>query len=80
MFGIGLPELIVIFVIALLIFGPKRLPELGQTMGKWVSEFRRAAQDLAEDIQKDLKWDVPDEDEPRLEKPWQKEDQGHGPR
>lgn len=79
MFGIGLPELIVIFVIALLIFGPKKLPELGQTMGKWVSELRRATQDLTEDIQKDLKLDIPNEDVSKLRNIREKEDQDHGP-
>lgn len=42
MFDIGFQELIVIFIIALLVFGPKRLPEIGQTLGKWVGELRRA--------------------------------------
>jgi sec-independent protein translocase protein TatA len=60
MFGIGLPELIVIFIIALLIFGPKRLPELGQTLGKWISEMRKATQDLSDNIQEDIKRDIPE--------------------
>jgi TatA/E family protein of Tat protein translocase len=47
MFGsIGGPELIVIFVVALLIFGPRRLSEIGRTLGKALGEFRRAAYDL----------------------------------
>ena len=62
MFGIGLPELIVILVIALLIFGPKRLPELGQTVGRWISELRKVTQDLSEDLQQNVKWDEPDKD------------------
>ena len=47
MFGsIGGPELLFIFVIALLIFGPRKLSELGRTLGKGVAEFRKAATDL----------------------------------
>jgi sec-independent protein translocase protein TatB len=41
MFDLGLQELIVIFLIALLVFGPKKLPELARTMGKWITEVRR---------------------------------------
>src|SRR2546428_6439069 len=51
MFGsIGGPELLVIFVIALLIFGPKKLSELGRTRGKGVAEFRKAATDLRDTL------------------------------
>jgi sec-independent protein translocase protein TatB len=51
MFGsIGGPELLVIFVIALLIFGPKKLSELGRTVGKGVAEFRKAATDLRDTL------------------------------
>jgi sec-independent protein translocase protein TatA len=39
---VGFPEMLAIFVIALLLFGPKKLPELGRTLGKAISEFRRA--------------------------------------
>ena len=51
MFGIGIPELIVIFVIALLIFGPKKLPELGKALGKGIAEFKRASQKIKESIE-----------------------------
>ena len=43
---IGLPEMMALFVIALLLFGPKKLPELGRTLGKGLSEFRRAKNEL----------------------------------
>jgi Tat protein translocase TatB subunit len=46
MFGIGMTELMVIFVIGLLVLGPKRLPELARTLGKTMAEFRRASNDL----------------------------------
>jgi Tat protein translocase TatB subunit len=41
MFDLGVQELVVIFLVALLVFGPKKLPELGRTLGKWMTEIRR---------------------------------------
>jgi len=47
MFGtLGVPEIAVIFILALVLFGPKKLPELGRTIGKAMTEFRRASSDL----------------------------------
>jgi Tat protein translocase TatB subunit len=46
MFGIGMTELLVIFVIGLLVLGPKRLPELARSLGRGLAEFRRASMDI----------------------------------
>jgi len=50
MFGIGPMELVVIVVVALLIFGPQRLPEFARTLGKGLAEFRRASNDLRQSL------------------------------
>lgn len=55
MFGsIGGPELLLIFVVALLIFGPRKLPELGKTLGRGLAEFRRAANDLRDSLETEV--------------------------
>src|SRR5437899_12979801 len=46
MFGTHIPELVIILVIALLIFGPKRLPEMGSSIGKSIKEFRKGMSEL----------------------------------
>jgi Tat protein translocase TatB subunit len=46
MFGIGMTELLVIFVLALLVIGPKRLPEMARSLGRGLAEFRRASSDI----------------------------------
>ena len=50
MLGIGMQELILILVIALIVFGPKRLPELARSMGRAVAEFRKASEDIKESL------------------------------
>jgi len=57
MFGIGMQELIIIAIIALLIVGPKKLPDLAKSLGKGFSEFRRAADGVTEDIKQAVKED-----------------------
>ncbi len=51
-FGIGLPEIAVIGALALLVFGPKRLPELGRTLGKTLKGFQAASSEFEREIQK----------------------------
>ena len=50
MFGIGVPELLVILVVALIVLGPKRLPEVAKALGKALTEFRRATSDLSGEL------------------------------
>jgi len=57
-FDIGLQELIVIFIVALLVFGPKRLPELGRAFGKGLAELKRSLQDVKEQVQTEFKESV----------------------
>jgi TatA/E family protein of Tat protein translocase len=52
--NLGMPELIFIFVLALLIFGPKKLPELGKTIGKGLAEFKKASNDLKSSFEEEI--------------------------
>ena len=55
MFGsLGGSEVIVLFVLALLLFGPRRLPEIGRTIGKAVAEFRKASQDFRASLEREV--------------------------
>jgi len=55
MFGLGIPELIVIFVIALVVFGPKKLPDLGKALGRGIAEFKKASQDMKDSIESEVR-------------------------
>ena len=56
MFGsIGMPELIIILTIALIIFGPRKLPELGRSLGKSLGEFKRASNELRSTLDEEIR-------------------------
>lgn len=62
MFDLGMQELIVIFIVALLVFGPKRLPEIGKTIGKGIAELRKAMHSVKvqmDEEMRDIKNDLP---------------------
>lgn len=74
MFGLGFQELIVIFVVALLVIGPKRLPDLAKGLGKAFREFKQATEDLKQNFDMDTitKPDIPIHNQ--QEKPKNKDD------
>jgi sec-independent protein translocase protein TatA len=53
--NIGVPELIVIFVVALLVFGPRKLPEIGKSLGKALKEFQRARSELISTVEEEVR-------------------------
>src|SRR5262245_32395653 len=53
--SIGAPELFIIFVVALIVFGPKKLPELGKSLGKGLAEFRKASSELKSTIEQEVR-------------------------
>ena len=56
MFGsIGMPELVIIFVIALIIFGPRKLPELGKSLGRSINEFKKASNELRSTLEEEIR-------------------------
>lgn len=63
MFGIGLPELIIIIVVALLVVGPSKLPELARSMGRALGEFRRMADDVKDTIEHEMSKPLDTDDE-----------------
>jgi Tat protein translocase TatB subunit len=69
MFGIGIPELVIIIIVALLVVGPGKLPDLARSMGKALGEFRRLADDVKGTIEEEMA------KEPETEEEKQKEEQ-----
>src|SRR5580704_13712898 len=56
MFGsLGMPELIVIFIIALIVFGPRKLPELGRSLGRGIAEFKKATNELQSSLEEEVR-------------------------
>ena len=75
MFGIGMPELILILGLALIVLGPKKLPELARALGKGLAEFRRATDELKDEFRnmerevEDASQATPAQNDPSPEKP-----------
>ncbi len=62
MFGIGFQEMLIILVVVLIFFGPKRLPDLAKSMGKGIAEFKKASEDIRKGIDEAMKEDAAKED------------------
>jgi TatA/E family protein of Tat protein translocase len=78
MFNIGMPELLVVFLVVLLVFGPKRLPEIGRTMGKAFSAFKKATMDLKEALDQEPPEEIKAEVEEKLGKAKEQDNKNPG--
>ena len=70
MFGsIGMPELIIILTLALIIFGPRKLPELGRSLGKSLGEFKRASNELRNTLDEEIRIEEEQRNTPKAATP-----------
>src|SRR5436190_23874305 len=67
--SIGMPELIIILVIALIIFGPRKLPELGRSLGKSLAEFKKASNELRNTLEEEIRVEEQREKETKAVEP-----------
>jgi TatA/E family protein of Tat protein translocase len=68
MFGsIGMPELVIILVIALIIFGPRKLPELGRSLGRSLGEFKKASNELRSTLEEEVRVEEQKENRAKME-------------
>ena len=68
MFGsIGMPEMIIILVIALIVFGPRKLPELGRSLGRSINEFKKASNELRNTLEEEIKVEETKEQRAKIE-------------
>ncbi|MCK1997009.1 twin-arginine translocase TatA/TatE family subunit [Psychrobacillus psychrodurans] len=61
--NIGVPGLIIILIIALIVFGPKKLPQLGKAVGQTLKEFKNSTKDIVDDVAEEFKLDDKDTDD-----------------
>jgi len=92
MFGMGMPEVILILAVGLIVIGPKKLPELAKSLGKGIVEFKRATQDFRDTIDVNeevsdlrdtvdtIKTDIKDQLSDKPKQPQQKETDSSGPK